>query len=235
MKQYFLILGLLITLFCFTGCGKPRLDLNVASQPNVNPDHSGRPSPVVVKVYELRNGLAFNQADFQSLFERPMHALGANLIAADELVFVPGEARKTAYRPNLDTHFLGIVAGFRQMERAQWRVIKRIDPKDDTVIALEFNDTSILMIPDDKAKKWDPEKAVKQFQQQTDPQETQERVQTRKHMLPEEDYGQPLNAPSSGSPASSSESLSSPSKGNGRAGKVTPAPSSAPVRTMRPL
>ncbi len=166
MKNIFAVLSLFAVILCLVGCGKPRLDLNVASQPNVNPDNSNRPSPVVIKTYELRNDLAFKQADFQSLFERPVPTLGSDLIAADELVFIPGEARKIVYKPTSGTRFLGVVAGFRQMERAQWRVIKPVDPEEKNIIALEFNDTSILVIPDKQAKDWDPEEAVKAFQQQ---------------------------------------------------------------------
>lgn len=167
MKIFFLVPGLLLAVMLTAGCGKPRIDLSVASMPNVNPDNSDRPSPIAVKTYELRSELAFNQADFQSLFERPVSTLGPDIIAADEFVLIPGEARKTAYRPSPNTRYLGVVAGFRQMDRAHWRVVKGIDPDDKNTIALEFNDTAILLIPDDQAKNWDPEKAVKDFQQQT--------------------------------------------------------------------
>ncbi len=166
MRQRFLILGLIIGVFCLVGCGKSRIDLNVASQPNVNPDNSNRPSPIAVKIYELRTDLAFNQADFQSLFEHPVPTLGSDLIAADEQVYIPGEARKISYKPNPETRFVGIVAGFRQMDRAQWRVIRAVLPDTQNIVALEFNDTSIMVIPDKAAKDWEPEEAVKQFQQQ---------------------------------------------------------------------
>ena len=147
------------------GCSAPRIDLVVASQPNVNPDYAGRPSPVIVKMYEMRNELAFKQGDSQMLFERPMQALGADLIAADELVFIPGEAKKISYQPSPYTHFVGLVAGFRQMERAQWRVIRAISPQDTTKIGIELNDASMILVPDHLLKNWDAEETVKQYQQ----------------------------------------------------------------------
>ncbi len=165
MKMRFLNMLLLLVLVVLAGCAKPSLDLRLASQPNVNPDHSGRPSPVLVKVYELRTDVAFKQADFASLFERPVPTLGADLIAADELVMIPGEARKVSYKPTPDTRFVGIVAGFRQLERAQWRTLRSIEAEGKTVLAIELNDASILVIPDNKASSWEPEKAVQSFQQ----------------------------------------------------------------------
>lgn len=163
------LLGVILVLFCASmtaGCSKPQFNLAVASQPNVNPDHSSRPSPVIVKIYELRNDLTFKQAEFTTLFNTPIQVLGADLIAADELVFIPGEARRVAYRPNPNTRFVGIVAGFRQMDRALWRVIKPVDAEEKNWMAIELNDATILVVPDKEAKDWDPEQAVRQYQQQ---------------------------------------------------------------------
>lgn len=169
MKRFGSIFVILLALLCISlgvGCSKPRVELAVASQPNVNPDHSNRPSPVIVKVYELRNDLAFKQAEFSRLFDTPLQVLGADLIATDELVFIPGEARRVAYQPNPNTRFVGVVAGFRQMDRAVWRMIKPVDPEKGNWLAFELNDATILIVPDKQAENWDPEKAVRQFQQQ---------------------------------------------------------------------
>ena len=145
------------------GCAKPAIDLAVASQTNVNPDHTGRPSPVIVKVFEMRSDLAFNQSDFRSLFESPVKTLGADLLAMDEMVLVPGEARRIEYAPVFGTMYLGVVAGFRQMDRAVWRVVAPIDFEDRNAIGVEFRDASILLIDPDEASDWDPLQAVRDF------------------------------------------------------------------------
>lgn len=160
---------LVILTLGLSACTKPQIDLAVASQPNVNPDHSGRPSPVIMKMYELRGDLAFKQAEFQVLFEKPMQALGADLIAADELVFVPGEARTVSYMPAPETKFIGLVGGFRQMDRSVWRVVKSINAEEKELIGIELNDASILVVPSDKLSDWTPEEAVKRYQQQLMP------------------------------------------------------------------
>ena len=168
MRRICSVLFVFLVFVCMSlgaGCSKPRVEMAVASQPNVNPDHSNRPSPIIVKIYELRNDLTFKQAEFNTLFDTPLQVLGADLIAADELVFIPGEARRVAYQPNTNTRFVGIVAGFRQMDRALWRVLKPVDPEKGNLIAIELNDATILVIPDKEAEDWDPEEAVRQFQQ----------------------------------------------------------------------
>jgi len=161
------LLRLFLALVC---CGTlsactPFMNLSVASQPNVNPDFSGRPSPVIVKMYELRQNVAFNAADFLPLFETPLQVLGADLIAVDELVFIPGEARKVKYELDSKTQYIGLVAGFRQMERGVWRVIKPVDSESKNWIAMELSDTSIILVPDKEAKSWEPAEVVRTYQQ----------------------------------------------------------------------
>ena len=167
MRRILFLLTILCVAGFSAGCSKPNIELAVASQTNVNPDHSGRPSPVIMKMYELKSDLAFNQGDFIALFENPVQALGADLVAADELVFVPGEARKVVYQPDSKTRFVGILLGFRQMERAHWRAIKAVNPEESNKVYLELMDTSVLMVDEKTMSDWDPVKAVQQFQQRT--------------------------------------------------------------------
>ena len=48
----------LIATSLLCGCGKPSIDLAVASQTNVNPDHTGRPSPVIVPPIDCEDSKA---------------------------------------------------------------------------------------------------------------------------------------------------------------------------------
>lgn len=165
MKRRLLCVGALalLAVLALTGCSKPRITLEVASQPNVNPDNSGRPSPVIVKMYEMRGDLAFRQGDFQTLFLEPMKALGADLVAADELTFVPGEARTVVYAPMPETRFVGVLAGFRQMERATWRAVVPVDPEKKNFVRLELNDTAVIGIDPDAD--WSAEESVRGYRE----------------------------------------------------------------------
>lgn len=154
-----------LSLLC--GCATPRIELAVASQANVNPDHTGRPSPVIVKIYEMRSDLAFSHSDFRLLFESPVQVLGSDLLAADEMVLVPGEARRVVYEPLQGTRFLGVLAGFRQMERARWRTVAPVDCDGENAVGIELRDATLMLIPDDKVSGWDPVQAVRDFHDPT--------------------------------------------------------------------
>ena len=70
-------IGFIITLGLLTGCATvnaivpPSTDLKFNVSPDINPDKSGRASPVVVKVFELSSRTIFDTQDFFTLYESP--------------------------------------------------------------------------------------------------------------------------------------------------------------------
>jgi type VI secretion system protein VasD len=57
----------------------------------LNPDLHGRPSPIVLRLMELKHPVAFENADFFSLYERPKTALAVDLVNTEELELSPGK------------------------------------------------------------------------------------------------------------------------------------------------
>lgn len=114
------------------GCAsapKPtQLAATLQASESVNPSSSERPSPLLLRVYELKTAAAFNAADFMSLYQRDKAELGADLVAKEEFTLAPGESRKFARTLAPDTRFLGVVAAFRDVEHARWRSIVAVQP-----------------------------------------------------------------------------------------------------------
>jgi type VI secretion system protein VasD len=90
---------------------------------NVNPSVSQRPSPLLVRLYELKTASAFNNADFVSLYQRDQAELGADLVAREEIVLNPGESRPIRRVAGPETRFIGVLAGYRDLDRAKWRTV----------------------------------------------------------------------------------------------------------------
>jgi type VI secretion system protein VasD len=88
---------------------------------DANPDISGRASPVVVRVYEMRSAVAFEAADFFSLFEREQQALGTDLIGRDEYQIRPGEQVLFARPLRPGTRVVGVAVAFRDLDKSSWR------------------------------------------------------------------------------------------------------------------
>ncbi len=102
---------------------KVKASMTMAAGVDTNPDASGRPSPVVVRVYQLRTDAAFVSADFFALFEDDKKVLGEELISRDEFVLEPAERRTLDVTVAGDTRFVGAIAAFRDIRNAQWRAL----------------------------------------------------------------------------------------------------------------
>jgi type VI secretion system protein VasD len=122
-------------------------ELSFIIDANVNPDASGRPSPVLVRIYELRSVAAFNRADFFSLYERDKEQLGPELVSRDELPLMPGGKPQAITTLRSDTRYVGVVAAFRDIERARWRASTPIFVNQTTrmEITLDRNEVAIRL------------------------------------------------------------------------------------------
>jgi type VI secretion system protein VasD len=123
------------------------LNAELVAGADVNPDRSGRPSPVMVKLYELKSIAAFQSADFFSLFERDKEALGAELVDREELAMVPGSRRQLSREAKPDTRYFAVVAAFRDLERAHWRAAVPIAPNQTTVVTVRLESRSVSIAP----------------------------------------------------------------------------------------
>jgi type VI secretion system protein VasD len=97
--------------------------MTISTTADVNPDANGRPSPIVVRIYQLKTDAGFTAAEFFPLFDDDKKALGAELISRDEFVLGPGERRMIDVTVATETRFVGAVAAFRDIRNAQWRVL----------------------------------------------------------------------------------------------------------------
>jgi len=115
---------------------KTKASMTLSAAADVNPDGSGRPSPVVVRVYQLKTDAAFNAAEFVDLFENEEKVLGSELISRDEFVLAPAEKRTLDVAVSGDTRFVGAVAAFRDIRNSQWRTLVPA-PRKGLTVAVE--------------------------------------------------------------------------------------------------
>ena len=110
---------------CASGPPKPtKARMTVIAQADVNPDATGRPSPIVVRVYQLQQDAKFANADFFALFDDEQQALGADLLARDEITLAPGERKEVPVEVKGEAKFLGAIAAFRDIRNSQWRALQ---------------------------------------------------------------------------------------------------------------
>jgi type VI secretion system protein VasD len=136
-----------IVLMLLVGCASaPPEDVilkgSIQASEDVNPGVNGSPSPLVMRIFQLKSRSKFEEADYFALFDDAEATLGADLLAVEQLMLTPGEYR--AYEGEFDpeTRFVGVIAGYRDINQAQWRSLVEMPEESIT----KFLQRSALVI-----------------------------------------------------------------------------------------
>ncbi len=134
MKKWISVVAVLVSLV-IAGCdsmdskvgGVLNLDtdlkVKIIADNNINPDESGKSSPVFLRMYELKSPQLFNKADFISLYEQDKDVLAKDFIAKQELKRIaPGDQREERFVLTGETQYVGIYAEFFDYENAKYKV-----------------------------------------------------------------------------------------------------------------
>lgn len=123
------VLPLLVSLL-LTGCSSlspystlTKLDLRLQGDTQLNPDRDGRPSPVVLRLFELKHPAAFESADFFSLYQRPKETLSPDLVSQEELELRPGERRALKLSVAAGSRYVGVLAAYRDLPDTRWHYV----------------------------------------------------------------------------------------------------------------
>lgn len=134
-------------ILCTAGCSSPpkptAVTGNIEASAGLNPSVTQRPSPLLLRIYELKSAAAFNQADFMSLYQADQATLGTELITREEVMLQPGETRPFAKKLSQDTRFIGVVAAYRNLEQATWRSIAAVQPGRSQQITIRAEALSV--------------------------------------------------------------------------------------------
>lgn len=123
-----------------------KLDLTLAAGERLNPDLHGRPSPVVVRLIELRHPVAFENNDFFSLYERAEQVLPKDWVAAEELELRPGERWLLKLSVEPHSRYVGVLAAYRDLPHVQWRWVLPVSPQRRTQAELLLDETGVRQV-----------------------------------------------------------------------------------------
>lgn len=118
------------------GCGsqgapKPvAIGTEIVVSPELNPDANGRPSPLMLGIYQLKSPDKFSNEDFFSVFNPDSTALGEDLLGREQITLQPGGTRTLELEVDPETAYLGVVGAFADLENAEWRSVVEIPEKD---------------------------------------------------------------------------------------------------------
>jgi type VI secretion system protein VasD len=134
------------------GCGSPpkpppptTVDGAIQASPQLNLSVNQRPSPLLLRVYELKSSSTFNSADFMSLYQGDQAALAADLVAREEIMLQPGERRPYKKTLGADTKFIGVFGAYRNLEKATWRAVVPVQPNKAQQLSIRAGDLALAV------------------------------------------------------------------------------------------
>ena len=122
------------------------LELNIMAKADINPDDSDTASPVVIRLYELKDRKKFEEIEFYDLYVNDKKVLGKNLIDKHRLKhLVPDSKRTKQLVLNKKTKFIGFFAEFSQYKKSKFRAVVEIDPHFDRKVDVILSGTDLLV------------------------------------------------------------------------------------------
>lgn len=120
-----------------------KLNLTLTASEQLNPDLNGRPSPIVVRLIELKHPVAFENADFFSLYEHAKESLAPDMVVSEELELRPGETVELKLSVEPGSRYVGVLAAYRDLSETRWRYVLQLTPAQLTDADLTLDDTGI--------------------------------------------------------------------------------------------
>lgn len=155
------LLAALLGLTGLTGCAAlspysdmTKLDLTLNGRDELNPDLNGRPSPIVLRLVELKHPVSFETADFFSLYQRPKEALSPDMVVLEELELRPGEQREMKLSVQPGSRYVGVLAAYRDLPESNWRTVISLKEQEHNYSVITL-DAKGIQAADDADKEED--------------------------------------------------------------------------------
>ncbi|MDH5408059.1 MAG: type VI secretion system lipoprotein TssJ [Gammaproteobacteria bacterium] len=98
---------------------------------DINPDESKKPSPLFIRLYELKSTKTFKQANFIDIYENDKDILGPDMVGVQKLKRIrPGEDREDSLVLDEKTKFVGLYAEFLNYKNAKYKIVFPVTQHD---------------------------------------------------------------------------------------------------------
>lgn len=132
------------------------------AMPDVNPGTNGEAAPIQLTVYELKSISKFQSTGYFDLQGDAQAALGEELLGVSRVILRPGESEVITRPGDVSAKALGIVAGYRELDSSQWRMLVELPESRRTNIykfwqfspgekriTIEVGERGMTLVPND--------------------------------------------------------------------------------------
>ena|SRR6185312_1697241 len=132
------LLACIFILLTACSTSPPQLKAQLTAVNFLNPNINNRPSPVVVTVLQLKSPTIFQQTNFFALYNNPIGILGSDLLDKREIEVQPNQRLELQQNLAQETNFIGVIAAFRNPDRAQWRQLITVNTGHDAKLQIHL-------------------------------------------------------------------------------------------------
>ena len=142
-SKFYLCLVLALVAGC-AGERPPRANIQISASSQLNPNGSGRASPIVIRIFGLRSADSFNNARFFELYDNGESTLGIDLVNRYEFEIFPGETRELdELTLDMGSNYLGFLAAYQDLDNAVWRATSSVFIGETVNIDVQLNRLAI--------------------------------------------------------------------------------------------
>ncbi len=124
----------------------PELIVSVIADSGVNQDLNGRPSPTVLRIYQLEDDARFKESDFFALYDADNSLLSGDLIMRDEMVVNPGGSAIKKTLLDEDTEFVGVLAAFQNTDNGVMKKVVAVNAEKDQSVQVRLKDNQLTLV-----------------------------------------------------------------------------------------
>jgi type VI secretion system protein VasD len=119
------------------------LEIAISAAPDLNPGPSGNAAPLSIQIYVLKSPGRFQSLDYFALKNGGSGALGADAVDTSSVSVRPGETKTITVSSGLDGAYIGVAAGYREIDNAKWQAQTGIGSADKFAIRAGKSSISI--------------------------------------------------------------------------------------------
>jgi type VI secretion system protein VasD len=119
------------------------IKLNLLAAKDINPNERGRPAPLNIFIYAVKEPDAFANADFFDIVEGSRRQMQTAAAKIYEAILQPGESRTLFISPDSDIKTLGFIGAYRNLNGTRWMVTWDVPEKKQSWWQKFFSDESL--------------------------------------------------------------------------------------------
>lgn len=110
------------------------ITVEMSTAKDINPNDQGVGNPLRIMIYALKSPDEFTNSDFFTITEENTPSLQQQMEKVYDGIVVPNKKKKIDLMPNNDITAIGVIAAYRDIEKAEWKAVisplpeKRVQP-----------------------------------------------------------------------------------------------------------